>query len=100
MVEFPLFCMTCTCEHHLVFNIFYVGYEDYEPQDYRSVATFVTSGKTFVELTIKPINNDTVECDKTYCLEIYSDLLPKRVTAISPDDTKITIRDDDSKYIL
>ena len=64
------------------------------------MAIFVQSGKTFVELLIKPINNDTVECEKTYCLVIYSDLLPKRVTAISPVETKITIRDDDSKYSL
>ena len=73
---------------------------DYERQDYRKVATFVKSGKTFVELPIKPINDDIIKCDKTYCLEIYSDLLPERVTAVSPDDAKITIRDDDSKYIL
>ena len=64
------------------------------------MAIFIKSGKTFVELSIKPINNDTVECEKTYCLKIIIDLLPERVTAISPYVTKIIIRDDDSKYVL
>ena len=86
----------CIITHHY-FNIFCVGGTDYVIQDYRTLATFVKSGKTFVDLPTKPVDDDIVECDKKYCLTIIDAILPDRVTTTSPDVCEVIIRDDDSK---
>ena len=91
--------LLCISDYNIHFNTFFVGGIDYVIQDYRRLATFVKSGKTYIELPTNFTDDDVVECEKAYCLEIFSATLPDRVIPVDPDDCKIVIRDDDSKWL-
>ena len=92
-----MYILLCVSDYNIHFNTFFVGGIDYVTQDYRSLTTFVKSGKTYIELPTNFTNDDVVECEKAYCLVIFSGTLPPRVTPIDPDNCRILIRDDDSK---
>jgi len=73
-----------------------VGNKDYEIQNY--ISTF-RAGQTQYKLRIDVIDDDIVEEDEYYFLNISSSL-PSGVSIARYEATKITIKDDDGKYII
>ena len=74
----------------------FVGGEDYKLQ--RRSIRFDKGGSIYANLKTEFINDEIVECDECYYLDIVTDTLPSRVTAVNPTTAKICIIDDDSKY--
>jgi len=73
-----------------------VGNKDYVVQNY--IVTFY-AGQTRYKMKLHIIDDDIVEKNKYYFLNIGSPL-PSGVSLARYEATKITIRDDDGKYIL
>jgi len=72
-----------------------VGNEDYVIQNYRVI---FYAGQTRYKLKLHVIDDDIVEEDEYYFLNISSPL-PSGVSLARYEATKITIKDDDGKYI-
>jgi len=73
-----------------------VGNKDYVIQNY--IVTFY-AGQAQYKLKLNVIDDDIVEEDEFYFLNI-SISLPSGVSLARYEATKITIRDDDGKYII
>ena len=63
-------------------------------QNYRQVK-FYRSGSRYIDLTTEPIDDDIVECEEEYRIEIETTTLPFRVVPGTPAFCKVVIRDDD-----
>ena len=55
------------------------------------------AGETRVSFNISILDNDILENDKTFILTIDHSSLPNNVDVGTPNETEITIVDDDSK---
>ena len=77
---------------------FYAGGLDYKIQDYRNAAKFERGGSKYIELKIEPKDDDLVEDDEVYYLEIEPLTLPDRIVPGNPSKCKIVIQNDDGEY--
>lgn len=77
---------------------FYAGGVDYRIQDYRSAAKYERDGSKYIDLKIVPVNDDLVEDDEVYYLEIVPTTLPDRIVPGDPSKCKIVIQNDDGEY--
>ena len=72
-----------------------------EGSDYGSGSYMVNfnAGVTRVSFNVSILDNNILENDETFILTIEHSSLPNNVDVGTPNETKITIVDDDGKYV-
>ena len=71
---------------------------DYKIQDYRNVAKYEKDGSKYIDLKIEPNDDELVEDDEVYYLEIEPITLPDRIVLGNPPKCKVVIQNDDGEY--
>ena len=82
----------------IILFIFYVGGLDYKIQDYRNASKYLRDGSKYIDLKIEPNDDELVEDDEVYYLEIESITLPNRIVLGNPPKCKVVIQNDDGEY--
>ena len=71
---------------------------DYKIQDYRNAAKYEKDGSNYIDLKIEPNDDELVEDDEVYYLEIEPITLPDRIVLGNPPKCKVVIQNDDGEY--
>ena len=71
---------------------------DYKIQDYRNAAKYERDGSKYIDLKIEPNDDELVEADEVYYLEIEPITLPDRIVPGNPPKCKVVIQNDDGEY--
>ena len=72
---------------------------DYKVQGHKYIISFAKGGSRYASLQINRTDDDLVEDDEFYYLEIVTQTLHPDVNAINPSAAKIILVNEDGKYL-